>query len=100
MLKFITQNLLLLLGNPNSPQTFIKGLYRPNDITPYIHTLVYHIPEFLNIHSNFGIHGFFLFCRGKKKLPTYYTLFSEVFKRWWERKYKQISHYRNYGVGK
>src|SRR5260364_115922 len=58
MLKFITQNLTLLLGNPNSPQTFIKGLYRPNDITPYIHTLVYHILEFLNIHSNFGIHGF------------------------------------------
>ncbi|CAG8855323.1 43433_t:CDS:2, partial [Gigaspora margarita] len=40
-------------GNPNHPQTFIKGLYRPYDITPYIHTLVYHIPEFLNLHSNF-----------------------------------------------
>ncbi|RIB28218.1 hypothetical protein C2G38_2028730 [Gigaspora rosea] len=45
-------------GNPNHPQTFVRGLYRPNDITPYIHTLVYHIPEFLNLHSNFGLIGF------------------------------------------
>ncbi|CAG8696722.1 44185_t:CDS:2 [Gigaspora margarita] len=45
-------------GNPNHPQTFVRGLYRPNDITPYIYTLVYHIPEFLNLHSNFGLIGF------------------------------------------
>ncbi|CAG8833442.1 2955_t:CDS:2, partial [Gigaspora margarita] len=43
-------------GNPNSPATFIKGLYRPSDITPYIHTLVFHIPEFLTIHKDFGLH--------------------------------------------
>ncbi|CAG8618987.1 9355_t:CDS:1 [Gigaspora margarita] len=26
---------------------FVRGLYRPMDITPYIYILVYHVPEFI-----------------------------------------------------
>ncbi|CAG8534028.1 2289_t:CDS:2 [Scutellospora calospora] len=44
-------------GEFNS-KTFTKGLYKPNDITPYIHVMVYHIPEFIDLHRNFGIRGF------------------------------------------
>ncbi|CAG8710687.1 1572_t:CDS:1, partial [Scutellospora calospora] len=57
VLAWINMFLTRSTGNPNSP-TFSKGLYRPNDITPYIHTLVYHISEFLNIHETFGINAF------------------------------------------
>jgi len=28
-----------------------KGLYNPSTITPYIHVLVYHISEFMEIHK-------------------------------------------------
>ncbi|CAG8768118.1 16015_t:CDS:1, partial [Racocetra fulgida] len=44
-------------GSFNSP-TFIKGLYRPNDITPYIHIMVYHVGEFKDLHQKFGMTGF------------------------------------------
>ncbi|CAG8594949.1 3271_t:CDS:10, partial [Diversispora eburnea] len=33
-------------------QNFIRGLYRPTDCTPYMHVLVYHVPEFLNLHQD------------------------------------------------
>ena len=29
--------------------------YRPNNITPYIHAFVYHIPEFLKLHKNINL---------------------------------------------
>ncbi|CAG8825696.1 21067_t:CDS:2, partial [Cetraspora pellucida] len=38
--------------------TFTRGLYRPNDITPYIHVMVYHLPEFIDSHRCFGIDSF------------------------------------------
>ncbi|CAG8497504.1 2729_t:CDS:2 [Scutellospora calospora] len=44
-------------GSFNS-STFIKGLYRPNDITPYIHVMVYHVGEFIDLHRKFGMVGF------------------------------------------
>ncbi|RIB07232.1 hypothetical protein C2G38_2046162 [Gigaspora rosea] len=45
--------------------TFKKGLYRPADITPYIHVLVFYVPEFLNEHHQFGMAAFS--CSGVKK---------------------------------
>ncbi|CAG8756780.1 42220_t:CDS:2 [Gigaspora margarita] len=51
-------------GNVNSPG-FIRGLYRPTDITPYIHVLVYHVPEFIDIHQNLGVSAFS--CCGVEK---------------------------------
>jgi len=33
-------------------------MYRVQDITPYIHVLVNHVPEFLDIHHNFGLAAF------------------------------------------
>jgi hypothetical protein len=44
-------------GIPNT-QGFRKGLYKPNDITPYIHVLVYHISEFMAIHQKWGLKSF------------------------------------------
>ncbi|CAG8846347.1 5650_t:CDS:2, partial [Gigaspora margarita] len=55
--KAITWLKLFLMkskGNFNS-KTFVKGLYRPANITPYIHALVYHVAEFKDLHANFGI---------------------------------------------
>ncbi|RIB13605.1 hypothetical protein C2G38_2040841 [Gigaspora rosea] len=41
---------------------FIRGLYRPTDITPYIHVLVYHVPEFIDKHRDIG--------GGKEEIPA------------------------------
>ena len=35
-----------------------KGLYNPSTITPYIHVLVYHISEFMEIHKQWGLKSF------------------------------------------
>ncbi|PKY59999.1 hypothetical protein RhiirA4_483217 [Rhizophagus irregularis] len=51
-------------GNINSPE-FVRGLYRPTDLTPYIHVLVYHVPEFIDIHRNIGLLAFS--CSGVEK---------------------------------
>ncbi|CAG8833503.1 7534_t:CDS:2, partial [Gigaspora margarita] len=45
-------------GNINKPETFEHGLYRPEDITLYIHTMVYHVPEFIDLYCQFGIDVF------------------------------------------
>ncbi|CAG8823313.1 1330_t:CDS:1, partial [Gigaspora margarita] len=45
-------------GNINKPETFEHGLYRPKNITLYIHTMVYHVPEFIDLHCQFGIDAF------------------------------------------
>ncbi|RIB20647.1 hypothetical protein C2G38_2035060 [Gigaspora rosea] len=44
-------------GIPNT-RTFKKGLYRPKDVTPYIHVLVHHVPEFMVRYQNFGLAAF------------------------------------------
>ncbi|CAG8739913.1 3327_t:CDS:1, partial [Racocetra fulgida] len=51
-------------GNINSPE-FIRGLYRPTDITPYIHVLVYHVPEFIDLHRSIKFSSFS--CCGVEK---------------------------------
>ena len=44
-------------GTPNTVE-YVKGLYRPNDITPYIHVFVFHIHEFIKFHQGFGLSAF------------------------------------------
>ena len=34
------------------------GLYRPKDVTPYMHILVNHLPEFMEQHQKFGLGAF------------------------------------------
>jgi len=43
-------------GEPNTI-SFKKGLYHSKDVTPYIHVLINHIPEFMARHRNFGIYA-------------------------------------------
>ncbi|GBC48166.1 hypothetical protein GLOIN_2v1783827 [Rhizophagus irregularis DAOM 181602=DAOM 197198] len=51
-------------GIPNT-QGFKKGLYQPDNITPYIHVLVFHISEFMAIHQKWGLKAFS--CSGVEK---------------------------------
>ena len=44
-------------GHPNN-SNFIRGMYRIQDVTPYIHVLVNHVGEFLDIHYRFGLAAF------------------------------------------
>ena len=44
-------------GMPNT-STFVKGLYKPSDITPYMHILYNHIPNMIRNHSKLGIQAF------------------------------------------
>ena len=44
-------------GEPNTI-TFKMGLYRPKDVTPYMHILVHHLPEFMEQHRKFGLGAF------------------------------------------
>ncbi|RIA80990.1 hypothetical protein C1645_837739 [Glomus cerebriforme] len=34
---------------------FVRGMYQIQDVTPYIHVLVNHIAEFIEIHHKFGL---------------------------------------------
>ena len=45
------------IGHPNK-SNFVRGMYRIQDITPYIHVLVNHVAEFIEIHQEFGLAGF------------------------------------------
>ncbi len=51
-------------GIPNT-QGFKKGLYQPDNMTPYIHVLVHHISEFMTIHQKWGLKAFS--CSGVEK---------------------------------
>ncbi|RGB29381.1 hypothetical protein C1646_766696 [Rhizophagus diaphanus] len=44
-------------GHPNR-SNFIRGMYQIQDITPYIHVLVNHVAEFIEIHHEFGLTAF------------------------------------------
>jgi hypothetical protein len=46
-----------LQGKPNTV-TFKMGLYRPKDVTPYMHVLIHHLPEFMERHHQFGLSAF------------------------------------------
>ncbi|CAG8800959.1 35989_t:CDS:2, partial [Gigaspora margarita] len=53
--KVDAQNWINLFLTPSSSKhntnNFVKGLYNPVDITPYMHILVYHVAEFMKIHN-------------------------------------------------
>ena len=44
-------------GHPNRSD-FVRGMYRVQDITPYIHVLCNHAAEFLEVHHEFGLAAF------------------------------------------
>jgi hypothetical protein len=50
------------IGHPNR-SGFIRGMYRIQDVTPYMHVLV---AEFLEIHHAFGLSAFSCFAVEKK----------------------------------
>ncbi|CAG8619312.1 6972_t:CDS:1, partial [Racocetra fulgida] len=45
-------------GNWESNEEVISGLYLPSDITPYIHVLIYHVAEMMQIHRHWGLKAF------------------------------------------
>ncbi|CAG8714558.1 20982_t:CDS:2 [Gigaspora margarita] len=66
-------------GAPNS-RDFKKGLYRPKDVTPYIHVLVNHICEFIERHSHFGFVAFSYAVVKKKNHNQVSTFFKKTMK--------------------
>ena len=44
-------------GEPNTI-TFKVGLYRPRDVTPYMHVLIHHLSKFMEQHQRFGLNAF------------------------------------------
>jgi hypothetical protein len=67
-------------GNPNDPRTFIQGLYLPNQMTPYIHALVYHGWELLEKHQKWGIKAFSCSTVEKKNHNQVSTFFRKTLK--------------------
>src|SRR6185312_413693 len=63
-----------------STNTMDKGLYTPSDITPYIHVLIYHVPEFLDIHLQWGLGAFSCQPVEKKNHQHVSTFFSKTLK--------------------
>src|SRR5205823_621426 len=45
------------IGSPNS-NNFVQGLHRSNDLTPYIHVLVFYIYELMEKHKKWGLKAF------------------------------------------
>lgn len=60
--------------------TIDKELYTPSDITPYIHVLVYHVPEFLDIHSRWRLGAFSCQLVEKKNHQHVSTFFTKTLK--------------------
>ena len=57
-----------------------KGLYNPSTITPYIHVLVYHISEFMEIHKQWGLKSFSCAPVEKKNHQQVSRFFQNTFK--------------------
>ncbi|CAG8643426.1 18669_t:CDS:2, partial [Gigaspora rosea] len=55
--KWVELFLTPTLGTPNTSE-FIKRLYKPSEITPYIHLLYNHIPDKIQNHNKSGIRAF------------------------------------------
>ncbi|GET04626.1 hypothetical protein GLOIN_2v1477112 [Rhizophagus clarus] len=45
------------IRTPND-KNFFQGLYRPNDLIPYFHVLVYHVHEFMKKTKKWGLKAF------------------------------------------
>jgi hypothetical protein len=66
-------------GEPNTI-SFKKGLYRPKDVTPYMHVLVHHVPEFMDKHRNFGFAAFSCTAVEKKNHDQVSAFFRKTMK--------------------
>ena len=51
-----------------------NSFYQACDITPYMHVLVYHIPEMMHIYCYFGLTAFFCLAV-KKKIINKFLIF-------------------------
>ncbi|RHZ79627.1 hypothetical protein Glove_143g87 [Diversispora epigaea] len=66
--------------NPNDLKNFTKGLYLPNQITTYMHALVFHGWEFLKKHKQWGVKAFSCSAVEKKNHQQVSTFFRKTFK--------------------
>ena len=73
--KFLTKSQSSPLQN-----NFIEGLYNASDVTPYMHVLVYHVYEFMNIHQKFGLKSFSCSPVEKKNHIHINKFFTKTFK--------------------
>ncbi|RHZ86208.1 hypothetical protein Glove_53g56 [Diversispora epigaea] len=62
-------------GNPNDLKNFTKGLYLPNQITHYMHALVFHGWEFLKKHKQWGVKAFSCSAVEKKIINKFQLFF-------------------------
>ncbi|PKY53432.1 hypothetical protein RhiirA4_426011 [Rhizophagus irregularis] len=60
--------------DPTDPKTFVRGLYMPSQVTPYIHALVYHGWELLKKHQKWGLKSFSCFAVEKKKPQSSFNI--------------------------
>lgn len=78
------RNWLHLFLTPSSgkrnTRSFIKGLYNPVDITPYMHVLIYHVAEFMTIHRRWGFSAFSCSAVEKKNHEQVSYFFSNTMK--------------------
>ncbi len=79
-LDWITLFLTPSQGDPSDSRTFVQGLYLPNQITPYIHALVYHGWELLQKHQRWGIKAFSCSAVEKKNHNQVLTFFRKTLK--------------------
>ncbi|CAG8787827.1 35873_t:CDS:2 [Gigaspora margarita] len=69
--------------------TIIKGLYTPSDITPYMHVLINHVPEFIDIHSQWGLGAFSCQPVEKKNHQHVSTFFAKTLKDGGEKNFQK-----------
>ncbi|GBB95970.1 hypothetical protein RclHR1_26510001 [Rhizophagus clarus] len=86
-------------GEPNTI-TFKMGLYRPRNVTPYMHVLIHHLPEFMEQHQRFGLSAFSCSPVEKKNHEHISSFFQKTMKdggKGAERKSAifEILHYEN-----
>ncbi len=86
-------------GEPNTIN-FKMGLYRPKDVTPYMHVLIHHLPEFMEQHQKFGFGAFSCAPVEKKNHDQVSSFFRKTMKdggKGVERKSAifEILHYEN-----
>ncbi|GET62289.1 hypothetical protein GLOIN_2v1785497 [Rhizophagus irregularis DAOM 181602=DAOM 197198] len=86
-LSFVAYNysflsfLLLKIAKPQLIDSIYPiGLYSPSAITPYIHVLVYHISEFMEIHKQWGVKAFSCAPVEKKNHQQVTYFFRQSFK--------------------
>ena len=64
---------------PNSTH-IERGLYKPSAITPYMHVLVYHMSEFMELHKQWGVKAFSCAPVEKKNHQQVTHFFRQTFK--------------------